>query len=54
MRNGVVEFYNADTFKLVGTISESFKKNPDKEMLSVVKYSPDCSLIAVGYCPPKS
>ena len=53
MKNGMVEFYDASTLKPVGAKITNFK-NPDKEVLSIVKYSPDCSILAVGYCPPIS
>ena len=53
MRNGIVAFYEAATLKSVGS-KITLHKNPDKEVLSIVKYSPDCSILAVGYCPPIS
>ena len=50
MKNGMVCFYESNTLKPTGGKIIAHK-NPDKEVLSIVKYSPDCSLLAVGYCP---
>ena len=51
-RNGIVNLMDANSFNYLRRIG-SFK-NPDKDMLSVVKFSPDGSILAVGYCPPIS
>lgn len=53
MRNGIVMFYDYVSLKEVGKKIVNYK-NPDKEVLSLVKYSPDSSIIAVAYCPPVS
>ena len=52
MKNGIVNFFDASTLKLVNKVCQH--KNPDKDMISVLKFSPDGSKIAVGYCPPYS
>jgi len=48
----VVNLHDAGTLNQQRKISNH--KNPDKEVLSAVKFSPDGSQLAVGYCPPIS
>lgn len=50
--NGVVGFYDATKLEYIKRIQAM--KNPDKEVISVVKFSPNGNTLAVGYCPPKS
>lgn len=51
-KNGVVSIFDFNTFNYVKRLGSY--KNPDKDMLSVVKFSPDGNTLAVGYCPPVS
>lgn len=52
MRNGVVSLFDGMTLKF---IKDVFKhKNPDKDMISTVKFSPDGNKLAVAYAPPYS
>ena len=51
-RNGIVSFYDSNKLEYQKRIA-SFK-NPDKDMISVVKFSPSGNVLAVGYCPPIS
>lgn len=48
----MVNFYDSNKLDYIKKI-QTFK-NPDKEVISVVKFSPNGNLIAVGYCPPVS
>jgi microtubule-associated protein-like 6 len=50
--NGVVGFYDCGKLDYIKKI-QTFK-NPDKEVVSVVKFSPNGNVIGVGYCPPVS
>ena len=50
--NGVIHIYDSDKLKFIRKI-QTFK-NPDREVISVVKFSPNGSVLAVGYCPPVS
>ena len=52
MKNGVVHIFEASTLKLVKSFFKH--KNPDKDMISVVKFSPDGTKLAVAYAPPYS
>ena len=51
-KNGIVSFY--DSGKLQYKKRLSTFKNADKDMISVVRFSPAGNIIAVGYCPPIS
>jgi WD40 repeat protein len=51
-RNGIINFYDSLKFEYIKKI-QTFK-NPDKDMISVVKFSPNGNILAVGYCPPIS
>jgi WD40 repeat protein len=52
LKNGIVKLVDSQSFKDIKKITNH--KNPDKDVLSTVKFSPDGSLLAVGYCPPIS
>lgn len=52
MRNGVVNIFEASSLKLVKSVFKH--KNPDKDMISVVRFSPDGTKLAVAYAPPFS
>ena len=52
LRNGIVNLYDVNTFNYKMKIAKY--KNPDKDMISLVKFSPDGNILAVGYCPPIS
>lgn len=61
MRNGVINLYDTSVMAVVNGINgwkliKSFykHKNPDKDMISIIKFSPDGSKLAVGYAPPFS
>lgn len=51
-RNGVVTCLDSNTLKSNGKIANH--KNPDKEVLSLLKFSPSGDQLAVSYCPPVS
>jgi microtubule-associated protein-like 6 len=50
--NGVINFYDCNKLDYIKKI-QTFK-NPDKEVVSVVKFSPNGNILGVGYCPPVS
>ena len=52
MKNGIINFYDANTLTFISTVSAH--KHPDKEMISIIKFSQDGNKVAVGYCPPYS
>ena len=52
LKNGVAALFNAQTLASVGKIANH--KNPDKDVLSAIKFSPDGSQLAIAYCPPVS
>jgi WD40 repeat protein len=52
MKNGIVNFFDASTLKLINKVCQH--KNPDKDMISALKFSPDGSKVAIGYSPPHS
>jgi hypothetical protein len=52
LKNGTVYFYENSSLKNINKICK--KKNPDKDMLSIIKFSPDGSKIAIAYTPPLS
>ena len=52
LRNGVAALFNAQTLASVSKIANH--KNPDKDVLSAIKFSPDGSQLAIAYCPPVS
>jgi WD40 repeat protein len=52
MRNGIVSLFDGSSLKLVKNVFKH--KNPDKDMISVVKFSPDGNKLAVAYAPPYS
>jgi microtubule-associated protein-like 1/2 len=51
-RNGLVVLLDCTSLKSLSKISNH--KNPDKEVLSLVKFSPSGELLAIAYCPPIS
>lgn len=51
-RNGVINLFDGDKLSHIKKIQTI--KNPDKEVISVVKFSPNGNILAVGYCPPVS
>lgn len=51
-RNGLVMLLDCTSLKSLSKISNH--KNPDKEVLSLVKFSPSGEILAVAYCPPVS
>ena len=52
LRNGTVSMYDANTLNGLKKISNH--KNPDKDVISAVKFSPDGTMLAIAYCPPIS
>jgi WD40 repeat protein len=52
MKNGLVHIYDASSLKLLKSFFKH--KNPDKDMISVVKFSSDGNKLAVAYAPPYS
>lgn len=52
LRSGIVNLVDGKSLSSIKKISQH--KNPDKDVLSTVKFSPDGSQLAVGYCPPIS
>ncbi len=52
LKCGIVNLMDGGSLNLVKNIVNH--KNPDKDVLSTVKFSPDGSQLAVGYCPPLS
>lgn len=52
MRNGVVSFFDGSSLKFIKNVFKH--KNPDKDMISTVKFSPDGNKLAVAYAPPFS
>lgn len=52
LKNGVVNLLDCKNLSVIKKISNH--KNPDKDVLSTIKFSPDGSQLAVGYCPPIS
>ena len=52
MRNGVAALFNAQNLSSINKIVNH--KNPDKDVLSAIKFSPDGSQLAIAYCPPVS
>lgn len=51
-KNGIVSLHDGNTLASLKKITAH--KNPDKEVISVVKFSPDGNQLAIGYCPPIS
>jgi len=52
MKNGMVHLFDASSLKLLKSFCKH--KNPDKDMISVIKFSPDATKLAVAYAPPFS
>lgn len=52
-RNGVVNLFGCNRLDHLKRICD-VRKNPDKDVISYVKFSPDGSILAVAYCPPIS
>jgi len=48
--NGRVYIYDPNSLKKISEIKDII--DPDKETLSIVKFSPNNEVLAVGYCPP--
>jgi len=51
-RNGTITVFDGNNFNTLKKITDH--KNPDRDVISVVKFSPEGTLLAVGYCPPIS
>lgn len=51
-KNGIVMIFDGNNFNTLKKIADH--KNPDREVVSIVKFSPEGNLLAVGYCPPIS
>lgn len=51
-KNGTVAVLDPNSFDQLFIIKKF--KNPDKEVCSLVKFSPNSNQLAVGYCPPVS
>jgi WD40 repeat protein len=51
-RNGSVAVLDPASFDQIAILKKF--KNPDKEVCSLVKFSPNSTVLAVGYCPPIS
>lgn len=52
LKSGIVTLLDGKSLSALKKISQH--KNPDKDVLSAVKFSPDGSQLAVAYCPPIS
>jgi WD40 repeat protein len=52
MKNGIVNLFDGNNLKLLNSFFKH--KNPDKDMISVVKFSPSGKKLAVAYTPPNS
>ena len=52
LRNGVANLVDGQT--LSSKLKIANHKNPDKDVLSAIKFSPDGTQLAIGYCPPVS
>lgn len=52
LSNGTVAMFDGNTLNGLKKISNH--KNPDKDVLSAVKFSPDGQQLAIAYCPPIS
>lgn len=48
--NGRVYIYDPNSLKKISEIKDII--DPDKETLSIVKFSPNNEFLGVGYCPP--
>jgi WD40 repeat protein len=51
-KNGIVLLFDAATMNLTRKIADH--KNPDRDVVSSLKFSPDGNTLAVGYSPPIS
>lgn len=51
-KNGVITFYDSNKLEYSKKIATF--KNPDKNLVSIVKFSPQGNTLAVGYAPPIS
>lgn len=51
-KNGVVLVVDGTTLSIERKITNH--KNPDKDVISTVKFSPDGAILAIGYAPPVS
>jgi microtubule-associated protein-like 6 len=51
-KNGIVLLFDANTMNLTRKISDH--KNPDRDVISTLRFSPDGNTLAVGYSPPIS
>lgn len=51
-RNGVITVFDGNNFNTLRKMQDH--KNPDRDVVSIVKFSPEGTLLAVGYCPPIS
>jgi len=50
MKNGTVHLFEASSLKLSKSMFKH--KNPDKDMISAIKFSADGTKLAVAYAPP--
>ena len=48
--NGKVTIYNPDSLEVLAVISEFI--DPDKDIISLVKFSPNSEILAVAYSLP--
>jgi microtubule-associated protein-like 6 len=51
-QNGIVLIFDAATLNLTRKIADH--KNPDRDVVSALRFSPDGNTLAVGYSPPIS
>lgn len=52
--NGTVEFYDAETLAKKDRPIISNFKNPDKEVLSLIRFDRDGKYLLIGYSPPNA
>jgi microtubule-associated protein-like 6 len=51
-KNGIVLIYDGNTMNVSKKIADH--KNPDRDVISALRFSPDGNTLAVGYSPPIS
>lgn len=51
-KNGIVLVFDASNMSILRKIADH--KNPDRDVVGTVKFSPDGNTLAVGYSPPIS
>lgn len=51
-KNGIVLLFDANTMNQIKKIADH--KNPDRDVISSLRFTPDGNTLAVGYSPPIS